>query len=413
MTVIAKFKECVPEEVAQICENLWREGIVCTVVGGIPRDYYSKILPLTDWDFEIRRRDGFKFELEQKIQDAFNGEIKSLGFGIYRKTLESGTDLEFSLPRQESFSVDLEYLRRKALGHKDLEVEINEDLSFEESFNRRDLTINAIGLSFNDGDWVLIDPFDGLKDLNDKKASPCSENFPFDPVRILRAVRFKLLFNLQYTAKLERAFSMSNLALTTDHYLLYEAMKAGFFPFMREFFAVVKKHNIETPETWDELEFLQHNDFPAMYCSADQMLIHATWGSSWTLSDLGKLERLLKLRRGRAKHFLTGKSTADALSGHDWKNTVSAWKKSNWATIVEDSLFLQCLETHKHWDSWVKEEEELVVALYPQQFEAFKQWRQFFPRELAGKELFARNQSEDSVTPSQRAIYKLWCHLFA
>ncbi|MFN2127906.1 MAG: hypothetical protein ACK2TU_08620 [Anaerolineales bacterium] len=67
---------------------------------------------------------------------------------------------------------------------------INEDLL------GRDYTINAMALSiynFNE----LIDPLKGLSDLNERKLRACSkDSINEDPVRILRAARLSVAFNL-------------------------------------------------------------------------------------------------------------------------------------------------------------------------------------------------------------------------
>ena len=52
---------------------------------------------------------------------------------------------------------------------------------------RRDLTINAIAQN-EKGD--LIDPYDGIKDLENKTLRKVSGAFAEDPLRVLRVARF-------------------------------------------------------------------------------------------------------------------------------------------------------------------------------------------------------------------------------
>ena len=96
------------------------------------------------------------------------------------------------------------------LRHKDIEIEfvgarresydrnsrkpVTEDGTLEEDQNRRDFTINAMALRLNrNGFGTLIDPFDGLRDLEDRIiATPLDPDITFsdDPLRMMRCIRF-------------------------------------------------------------------------------------------------------------------------------------------------------------------------------------------------------------------------------
>jgi tRNA nucleotidyltransferase (CCA-adding enzyme) len=96
--------------------------------------------------------------------------------------LHPTTHEEYALARTE---------RKTAKGYKGFQVHASPEVTLEEDLARRDLTINAIA---RDEQGDLIDPFNGVTDLNNRVLRHVSDAFAEDPVRILRAARFSARF---------------------------------------------------------------------------------------------------------------------------------------------------------------------------------------------------------------------------
>ena len=113
--------------------------------------------------------------------------MKSRGFKQVGKDFpvfidpESGE--EYALARTE---------RKSGHGYTGFNFDYNSTVTLEEDLKRRDLTINAIA---QDENGILIDPFNGQKDIELKKLRHVSDAFSEDPLRVLRIIRFKVNLN--------------------------------------------------------------------------------------------------------------------------------------------------------------------------------------------------------------------------
>lgn len=92
--------------------------------------------------------------------------------------LHPQTGEEYALARCE---------RKAGRGYRGFTVLATPDITLEQDLARRDFTINAIA---RDDDGSLVDPFDGIADLQAHVLRHVSDAFVEDPVRILRAARF-------------------------------------------------------------------------------------------------------------------------------------------------------------------------------------------------------------------------------
>ncbi len=96
--------------------------------------------------------------------------------------LHPRTHEEYALARTE---------RKTARGYQGFSFHTAPDVTLEQDLMRRDLTINSIA---EDEHGQLVDPYGGLRDLQDKILRHTSAAFAEDPVRILRLARFAARF---------------------------------------------------------------------------------------------------------------------------------------------------------------------------------------------------------------------------
>lgn len=89
---------------------------------------------------------------------------------------------EYALARTE---------RKSARGHTGFVVHADPAVTLEQDLARRDFTINAIA---RDGDGNMVDPFDGVGDIERRVLRHVGDAFVEDPLRVLRAARFMARF---------------------------------------------------------------------------------------------------------------------------------------------------------------------------------------------------------------------------
>ncbi|HET7126949.1 MAG TPA: multifunctional CCA addition/repair protein [Lysobacter sp.] len=92
--------------------------------------------------------------------------------------LHPETGEEYALARTE---------RKSARGHTGFVVHADPAVTLDDDLRRRDFTINAIAQR-NDG--TLVDPFGGVRDIENRVLRHVGEAFVEDPLRVLRASRF-------------------------------------------------------------------------------------------------------------------------------------------------------------------------------------------------------------------------------
>ena len=149
------------------------------VIGGYVRDILLN-RPSNDIDVVTV---GSGIELAKKTAALIDGkkEVKYYGrFGTAMIRMKD-KEIEFVGARRESY----EPSSRKPMV---------EDGTLEDDQNRRDFTINALAISLNEETFgELVDPFNGVQDLEDKIIrTPLDPDVTYsdDPLRMMRAIRF-------------------------------------------------------------------------------------------------------------------------------------------------------------------------------------------------------------------------------
>jgi poly(A) polymerase len=154
-------------------------GLDSYVIGGYTRDL---ILNRPNKDIDVVCI-GSGIQLAEKVAQKLDDRIQVnifKNFGTAQIRFED-LEIEFVGARRESYRSE----SRKP---------IVEDGTLEDDQNRRDFTINAMGISLNPNNFGdLIDPFDGLGDIQRKLIkTPLQPETTFsdDPLRMMRAIRF-------------------------------------------------------------------------------------------------------------------------------------------------------------------------------------------------------------------------------
>jgi poly(A) polymerase len=152
-------------------------GTEIYVIGGYVRDIFLN-RPSKDIDILVIGN-GIKFaEAAGKLLQTKVSVFKNFGTAMLKF---DGLEIEFVGARKESYRQE----SRKP---------IVENGTLEDDQKRRDFSINAMALGLNTANFGnLLDPFDGVKDLERKlMRTPLDpiETFSDDPLRMMRAIRF-------------------------------------------------------------------------------------------------------------------------------------------------------------------------------------------------------------------------------
>lgn len=170
--------------ISQASEEIKLESYV---IGGFVRDHILQRGEPKDIDIVAV---GSGIELAKKVAEILPHQPKVQVFKNYGTAMLRAYDMEIEFvgARIESYQ-------------KDSRKPIVENGSLEDDQNRRDFTINALALGLNEDNFGnLLDPFDGIEDLNSKIIkTPLDPDITYsdDPLRMLRAIRFATQLNFK------------------------------------------------------------------------------------------------------------------------------------------------------------------------------------------------------------------------
>ncbi len=175
--------------IAQCANDL---GIEAFVIGGFVRDIFLNRNHLPHGNAGKKDIDivalGRGIDLATAVKNKLGAEAHLSVFKNFGTAQIKWNDVEveFVGARKESYS-------------RDSRKPVVEDGSLEDDQNRRDFTINALAIGLNATNFgKLLDPFEGIKDLESKiLRTPLNPDITYsdDPLRMMRAIRFASQLN--------------------------------------------------------------------------------------------------------------------------------------------------------------------------------------------------------------------------
>jgi len=187
------------------------------VIGGFVRDFILKRGAAKDIDVVTI---GSGIELAKKVATLLPTNPKVQIFKTYGTAMlrYKEIEIEFVGARKESYTED----------SRNPKVEAG---SLQDDQNRRDFTINALALCLNEESFgKLLDPFNGIKDLENKVIrTPLDPDITFsdDPLRMMRAVRFatQLDFTIEENSLNSIAKNAKRIEIITKERIVVELNK--------------------------------------------------------------------------------------------------------------------------------------------------------------------------------------------
>ncbi|MDC3229477.1 CCA tRNA nucleotidyltransferase [Flavobacteriaceae bacterium] len=208
------------------------------VIGGYVRDFILNRTNSKDIDIVTI---GSGIDLAKKVSSLIPSQPKVSIFKNYGTAMlkTDEIELEFVGARKESYK---KTSRNPAI----------EEGTLEDDQNRRDFSINAMALSLNEYNFgELLDPFNGINDLNNKIIrTPLDPDITFndDPLRMLRAIRFatQLQFRIEDQSFKSIEKNAKRITIISTERIVDELHKILASPKPSIGFAILNKVNLLT-----------------------------------------------------------------------------------------------------------------------------------------------------------------------
>lgn len=184
-------------------------------VGGHIRDH---LLGIKSKDVDYCVVMNLKHEIEYTPEEAYKymeNTLESYGFKIFQSTpscfttraqFPKGGVADLGVPAEYSGVADFVMARKEIRYIPGTRTPIIKVGTLEDDLERRDFTVNAIAKDLETG--RLIDPYKGIRAIKDKVLiCPVSTEASFsdDPLRILRALRFKITKGFEFGPGISQA----------------------------------------------------------------------------------------------------------------------------------------------------------------------------------------------------------------
>ena len=187
------------------------------VIGGFVRDYLLNRSKHKDIDVVAI---GSGIELAKEVAKLLPSQPKVQVFKTYGTAMLRFEDMEIEFvgARKESYN-------------NDSRNPVVENGTLEDDQNRRDFTINALALNLSESNYGdLLDPFGGVKDLDNKVIrTPLNPDITYsdDPLRMLRAIRFATQLGFEIETESLDAISKNNerIKIITNERIVVELNK--------------------------------------------------------------------------------------------------------------------------------------------------------------------------------------------
>ena len=390
-----------PTELYSFLLEIEELGFSLCLVGGAVRDYLMLGIVSRDLDFEIRSNQKISDKdwptyYERLIKFLESRKEKILLFPyMITKVDFMGWSVEFSSPRQEI------YANLEMHSHHNFSAALSSNISYDESFKRRDFTFNAMGfeLSFKNNTMTLVDPFGGEKDLAEKKLKAIDSDFFKDSVRFLRLIRFKIKYQMTIDPNIENFIGAFNLSALSKYHFTSELFKADAGSFLNLWRVFVAQFNLVPPkdfQVWSDTAF----DWPINKLhTKEDLLIYAFLIKpesaqkiqnffsmpEKTLRDLNSfysaLMHLKVLNKKNAKQLLEQK-TKELVNQELFQSMKVLDEKKEWRQKIHK--FVPDIEKDLvfEWQNWENEkttEEEITMCdpmlrSYLKYYKALKRW---------------------------------------